>query len=106
MASGGLWMLLALAVLSVGTGLPVWALLVGVASASAAMGVAAGLFNADILAASGARLVNLLEHDLLQAMPLYVFVGVLLQRLPLADALFGSAQHLFRRTGAAPSLAA
>ncbi len=106
MASGGLWMLLALAVLTISTGLPVWALLAGVSSLFAVLGLGAGIFDAGILAATGARLVNLLEYDLLQAMPLYVLIGVLLQRLPLADALFGSARLLFRRTGAAPSLAA
>jgi TRAP-type mannitol/chloroaromatic compound transport system permease large subunit len=106
MTAGGAWMLLVLAVLVVATGLPVWALLVGVASAFAAMGLATGMFDGAILAAAAPRIVNLLEHDLLQAMPLYVFVGVLLQRLPVADALFASAARLFARTGAGTSLAA
>lgn len=105
MASAGLWMLLALGVLIVGTGLPVWALLTGVASAFAAFGWAAGVFESGILSAAPARLLNLLEHDLLQAMPLYVFIGVLLQRLPVADALFGSAARALQRTGAGASLA-
>jgi TRAP-type mannitol/chloroaromatic compound transport system permease large subunit len=106
MSSAGVWMLLALAVLIVGTGLPVWALLLGVASAFAAAGVAVGAFDTAILMAVGPRLVSLLESDLLQAMPLYVLVGVLLQRLPVADALFGSAARMLGRTGAGPSLAA
>ena len=99
-------MLLALTVLALSTGLPVWALLAGVASLFAVLGLGAGVFDARILAATGSRLINLLEYDLLQAIPLYIFVGVLLQRLPLADALFSSACLHFRRTGAAPSLAA
>ncbi|MBI2770937.1 MAG: TRAP transporter large permease subunit [Burkholderiales bacterium] len=105
MNTAGLWMLVALAALIVATGLPVWALLVGVASAFAALGMATGLFDGAILSALAPRMINLLEHDLLQAMPLYVFVGVLLQRLPLADALFATATRIFRPLGAAPSLA-
>ena len=105
MNSAGLWMLAALGALVVFSGLPVWALLIGVASGFAAIGLAAGQFDLTILAAAPSRVLNLLEHDLLQAMPLYVFVGVLLQRLPLADALYGSAARLLRGTGAAPSLA-
>lgn len=106
MTSAGIWMLLVLALLVVTTGLPVWALLVGVASAFAAVGVALGAFDAAILSAGGPRLISLLESDLLQAMPLYVLVGVLLQRLPVADALFGTAARVLGRTGAGPSLAA
>ncbi|MFC5495905.1 TRAP transporter large permease subunit [Caenimonas terrae] len=106
MSTGGLWMLLTLGVLVVATGLPVWALLTGVASAFAVAGVATAAFDAAILQALAPRVVNLLEHDLLQAMPLYVLIGVLLQRLPLADALYSSAARLFGRTGAGPSLAA
>ena len=106
MTAAGTWMLLVLALLIVGTGLPVWALLIGVASAFAAAGVAVGAFDTAILSAAGPRLVSLLESDLLQAMPLYVLVGVLLQRLPVADALFGSAARALRGTGAGSSLAA
>ena len=104
--AAGAWMLLALAVLVVGTGLPVWALLCGVASAFAALGVLDGQFDLNILSALPTRLVGLLEHDLLQALPLYVFIGVLLQRLSVADALFSSLARLFRRSGAGASLAA
>lgn len=105
-SSAGLWMLLALGGLIVMTGLPVWALLIGVASAFAAFGLVAGSMDVGILAAVPARMVGLLEHDLLQALPLYVFIGVLLQRLTVADVLFSSLKRLFRRTGAGASLAA
>lgn len=106
MPSAGLWMLAVLAALVLATGLPVWALLVGVASAFAALGVALGAFDAGVLGAVVPRINNLLENDLLQAMPLYVFIGVLLQRLPVADALFGALARALRVTRAAPSLAA
>ena len=106
MNSAGLWMLLVLAIAIVTSGLPVWALLIGVASLFAALGLALGTFDAGILAAGAGRIVNLLDHDLLQAMPLYVFIGVLLQRVAVADALFASASRLFGRTGAGEPLAA
>jgi len=106
MGSAGLWMLLVLAFLVIATELPVWALLIGVASAFAVLGIAAGVFDSGILSALAPRIVNLLEHDLLQAMPLYVFIGVLLQRLAVADALFASAARLFRPIGAGSPLAA
>ncbi|TFZ08396.1 TRAP transporter large permease subunit [Ramlibacter humi] len=106
MNTAGLWMLVALGVLVATTGLPVWALLIGVASAAAAVGLAAGVFDTNVLAALPTRIVNLLEHDLLQAMPLYVFVGLLLARLPAADALYRTFAHALRRTGAGEPLAA
>lgn len=102
----GLWMLLAVAVLVVATGLPVWALLIGVAWVSALAGWFTGIVDASVLTAVGPRIVNLLEHDLLQALPLYVFVGVLLERLAVADALFASGERLFRATGAGAPLSA
>lgn len=43
---------------------------------------------------------------MLLALPLYVFVGVILQRLTVADALFSSLARLFRWTGAGTSVAA
>ncbi|MEW6466216.1 MAG: TRAP transporter large permease subunit [Pseudomonadota bacterium] len=106
MNSAGVWMLLALAVLIVTTGLPVWALLIGVASAAAAVGLAAGAFGAGLLSSLPLRLTGLLDGDLLQALPLYVYVGVLLQRLPLAQALYDSLRHWLRRSGAADALGA
>jgi TRAP-type mannitol/chloroaromatic compound transport system permease large subunit len=104
--SAGLWMLAVLAVLIAGTGLPVWVLLIGVASGAAALGVAGGVIDTAVLGSLYPRTVNLLEHDLLQAMPLYVFIGVLLQRLPVADALFRCLARMLRGTGAGSALAA
>ena len=105
MNTAGLWMLLALAVLVVTTGLPVWALLTGVASLGALVAWFVGI-DTSVLSVLGPRILNLLDHDLLQAMPLYVFVGVLLQHLPVADALFNSGEKLFSRTRAGAPLAA
>jgi TRAP-type mannitol/chloroaromatic compound transport system permease large subunit len=102
----GLWMLLALGTLILATGLPVWALLIGVSSLFAALGLAAGAFDLQILQALPVRTLGLLENDLLQAMPLYVFMGVLLQRLTVADALFSALLRLFRPLAGAHGLAA
>jgi TRAP-type mannitol/chloroaromatic compound transport system permease large subunit len=101
----GMWMLLLLGGLTISTGLPVWALLIGVSSVFAVAGVFSGVMDVHILAAMPVRLVGLLENDLLQALPLYVFVGMLLQRLAVADALFAVMSRLFRPLGAGNALA-
>src|SRR4051794_33936136 len=84
------------------TGLPVFAVLIGVAALFAAAGVALGAIDASLLGALGPRLVGLLEHDLLQALPLYAFIGALLNRLPLAALLHRAGMRLARTSGAAP----
>ena len=105
MQSGGLWMLLAVAAALLVTGLPAFAVLMGVSALFAAIGVAAGAIDFGLLTALPTRIVGLLETDLLQALPLYVFMGALLNRLPLADRLFRCGVALGRRSAAAPSLA-
>ncbi len=105
MQSGGLWMLLAVAVALLATGLPAFAVLMGVSVLFAAIGVAAGAIDFGLLTALPTRIVGLLETDLLQALPLYVFMGALLNRLPLADRLFRCGVALGGRSAAAPSLA-
>ena len=106
MTTVGLWMLLALGALITTTGLPIWALLVGTSSAFAVAGLLMGVVDINVLAALSPRIVGLLENDLLQALPLYVFIGVLLQRVTVADAIFSSLVKIFRPFGAASSIAA
>ncbi|MGE0496554.1 MAG: TRAP transporter large permease subunit [Ramlibacter sp.] len=106
MTSAGLWMLLMLGALVIGTGLPVWALLLGTSSLFAGLGLATGVIDARLLGAVPGRLVGLLEHDLLQALPLYVFIGLLLQRLTLANAIFLFLNRLLRPLGGSAPLAA
>lgn len=101
----GLWMLLALAVLILTTGLPVWALLIGVASLFAALGCAVGVMDLRVLGAVSGRILGLLDNDLLQALPLYVLFGVLVNRIAVADALFSVLARVLYRTGAASGLA-
>lgn len=85
MATAGLWMLLAVAIVLLATGLPAFAVLMGVSATFAAIGVLSGSIDFAVLTALPTRIVGLLETDLLQALPLYVFMGALLNRLPIAD---------------------
>ena len=96
----GLAMFAVAMVLMILTGLPVYAVLLGVASVFAALGVAAGAFDLALLGAVPARVVGLLEHDLLQALPLYALIGALLNRLPLAGLMHASGERLFARSPA------
>ncbi len=95
MSSAGAWILGAAAVGLIATGLPAWLVLVGVGSVFALFGALTGVVPAGFFDALPARLVGLLENDLLQALPLYVLMGSLLNRLPLADALFRVLLRLF-----------
>src|ERR1035437_865548 len=104
--TAGMWMLVVLAILIFTTGLPVWALLIGTASLFSVGGWLAGRIDVQVLGAISGRILGLLEHDLLQALPLYVFIGILLQRLSVADTLFSSIDRMFRWTGAGTSVAA
>ena len=101
----GIWMLICVAVAMLVTGLPAWLLLIGVSGAFAVLGIFTGALPAEFLSALPARLIGLLESDLLQALPLYVLMGVLLNRLPLAEALFACGSRLFKPLGASRSLA-
>src|SRR5471030_3096703 len=101
MESAGLWMLLAVAIVLLGSGLPAYAVLMGVSVLFAVIGLAAGALDYGLLTALPSRIIGLLETDLLQALPLYVFMGALLNRLPLADRLFRCGVAL----GGTPSVA-
>jgi tripartite ATP-independent transporter DctM subunit len=99
--------LVLLAVVALGlvfTGLPAFVVLVGAAMVGALAGWAGGTIPAELLGALPSRLLNLLESDLLQALPLYVLMGVLLDRLPIADALFHSGVSLMPRIASAPQV--
>jgi TRAP-type mannitol/chloroaromatic compound transport system permease large subunit len=98
-------MLLAVAVLLLATGLPAYAVLMGVSSIFAIAGVMLGGIEYKLLTSLPGRIIGLLENDLLQALPLYVFMGALLNRLPLADRLFRCGVALGGGTGGAPALA-
>ena len=72
---------------------------------SPSIGVADRRPRLALLTALPSRIIGLLENDLLQALPLYVFMGALLNRLPLADRLFRCGVALRPRSAGAPPLA-
>src|SRR5579883_673205 len=98
MESAGFWMLASGAVLMIASGLPAFIALVGVSVLFSMIGIAAGALPYELLTALPARIIGLLETDLLQALPLYVAMGALLNRLPLADILFRAGNRLFARS--------
>ena len=51
-------------------------------------------------------MVGLLEHDLLQALPLYALIGALLNRLPLAGLMHAAGERLVARSPASAQLCA
>lgn len=101
----GLWMLLATAIVMALSGLPAWLVLISTSMAFTVGGLVFGAFALPLFFALPPRLLGLLEHDLLQALPLYVLIGAMLNRLPLVEILFRVANHVLRRTPAAPYLA-
>ncbi len=106
MSGLGLVMFAVAIVLMIATGLPVYAVLLGVAGVFAALGVALGAFEWHLLTALPSRVVGLLEHDLLQALPLYALIGALLNRLPLAGLMHAAGERVFARSAASAQLSA
>jgi len=105
MQAAGFLMLAAVAAVMLSTGVPVFAAMIGVVSVFAAGGVAAGAFPYALLTALPSRVIGLLETDLLQALPLFVLMGGLLNRLPLAGIVFRVLTRWMGRSGAAPVMA-
>jgi len=84
------------------TGLPAAFVLIAVACIGAALGVVSDTIPLSLLDTLPGRLINLLENDLLQALPLYVIMGLLLDRLPVADALYRLCLAVLPRRPSAP----
>ena len=102
MAWLGLALLVLVGVGIIATGLSAAVVLVTVAGFGAVLGVASGTIDIATLGALPSRLVNLFENDLLQALPLYVTMGLLLDRLPVADALYRAGNAVLPRKPQAP----
>jgi tripartite ATP-independent transporter DctM subunit len=102
MAWLGLALLVLVGVGIIATGLPAAVVLVTVGGLGAVLGVASGTIEIATLGALPSRLVNLFENDLLQALPLYVTMGLLLDRLPVADALYRASNAVLPRKPQAP----
>jgi tripartite ATP-independent transporter DctM subunit len=86
----------------ISTGLPAAVVLIAVATFGAILGVVTGAIDVSTLWALPSRLINLFENDLLQALPLYVTMGLLLDRLPVADALYRASNAALPRSPSAP----
>jgi len=78
------------------TGIPAAVVLLAAACLGALVGALSGAVPIQLLGALPERLINLLENDLLQAIPLYVLMGTLINRLPIADALYRCCLAIFR----------
>jgi tripartite ATP-independent transporter DctM subunit len=98
----GLGLLLLIGAGIVGTGLPAAVILITAATLGAGIGVASGAVPLALLSSLPSRLINLLENDLLQALPLYVLMGALINRLPVADALYRVGVAMLPRKPSAP----
>jgi tripartite ATP-independent transporter DctM subunit len=98
----GLALLVLVGVGIISTGLPAAVVLIAVATFGAITGVVTGAIDISILGALPGRLINLFESDLLQALPLYVTMGLLLDRLPVADALYRAGNAALPRSPSAP----
>ncbi len=102
----GIGLLLLVAAGIVLTGLPAAFVLIGVAGLGASIAVVSGTIPVILLTALTGRLINLFETDLLQALPLYVMMGLLLDRLPVADALYRATLAVLPRGPAAQLVSA
>ena len=87
------------------TGLPAYAVLIFAAGLGAAAAVMSGSIPFVLLGTLPGRLINLLESDLLQALPLYVLMGVLLNRMSVAPAVFRTLLWLLPNRPGAPVVA-
>src|ERR1035437_3911426 len=86
----------------ISTGLPAAFVLIAVASLGAVLGLASGTIPFSLLGALPSRLINLFDNDLLQALPLHVTMGLLLGRLPVADALYRTSNAILPKRASAP----
>jgi tripartite ATP-independent transporter DctM subunit len=98
----GLGLLILVGIGNVSTGLPTAIVLITVATLGVILAVASNAVPLALLGALPLRVINLFENDLLQALPLYVVMGLLLDRLPVADALYRASLGILPRKPSAP----
>jgi len=89
-----LYMFLAVCLLLM-LGYPVAFTLAGTALAFAAGGILAGQFDAGFLAALPGRIYGTMSNDTLIAVPLFILMGVILEKSRVAEELLGSMAKLF-----------
>jgi tripartite ATP-independent transporter DctM subunit len=98
----GLGLLILVGIGNVSTGLPTAIVLITVATLGAVLVVVSGTVPLELLGALPLRVISLFDNDLLQALPLYVVMGLLLDRLPVADALYRASLGILPRKPSAP----
>ena len=76
-------------------GYPVAFTLAGVGLMFAGLGMAVGVFDAAILSALAGRYFGTMTNETLVAVPLFVFMGVMLERSKIAEALLTTMGELF-----------
>lgn len=76
-------------------GYPVAITLAGVALIFAAMGIIGGLFDPALLLAMPDRIFGIMTNEALTAVPLFVFMGVMLEKSRIAEALLENMARAF-----------
>ncbi len=89
-----LWMFAAVFVVLL-SGYPVAFVLSGTALIFAGLGLALDNFDADFLAAMPNRLFGIMNNETLIAVPLFVFMGIVLERAKIAESLLEAMSELF-----------
>lgn len=85
------------AALSLLAGFPVAFTLAGIALIFALIGVMTGLFDPAYLSAFPSRVYGIMSNETLIAVPVFVFMGVMLEKSRLADQLLQALAQLMRR---------
>jgi len=83
--------------LSLLAGFPVAFTLAGVALIFALIGIITGIFDPAFLSAFPSRIFGIMSNETLIAVPVFVFMGVMLERSKLADQLLQALAQLMRR---------
>ena len=78
-------------------GYPVAFTLAGVSLGFAGLGAALGIMNLALLGALPARIFGIMTNDVLLAIPLFIFMGVMLERSRVAEELLETMGRLFAR---------
>jgi len=92
--SFGLLMFAAILVLLM-AGFPVALTLAGTGVAFAAIGSVLGIFDFHLISALPLRMVDLMYNDLLQAVPLFIYLGVILNETTIASEMLNGLAGLF-----------
>lgn len=82
-------------ILIVLAGFPVAFTLAGTALGFAALGMSLGVFDPSLLGALGTRYFGTMTNEVLVAVPLFVFMGVMLERSKIAEELLTTMGELF-----------